>query len=779
MSYIIKSTSGIINAKLTDAGRFKLSKGDLNFTYFQIGDSELCYNCYTTTPAYGGLNIIRPKDNAANLTPQFPGGGSSATNIKYPIPIDPKTPLNTYGELNELSSVENIYNTARVRGFFTGSTTAGFTALTTTAYTRTNTWDIRTSGLTGNTVITIQSGSCSSTIYIPRAGDFAVIKYKNPYNWNTKCADIELYNPYGYLTYKVIAAGTSGGTMSITLDRPTANFSAYTVSLSGVSHMFVYPGGNMLSYYGYDTPIPYWNPNTLAFDSSCNLSDLDVNVWNMNICWTETIAGTNTATHVGKEFYGGSTGYCGTKEYLGYETSDATTDTDVRGTFIYNSFGELVKVTPEEQKGIGIVHFTNETINNFYGEKLAMQPSTDPELANGIGSAANFKMHIPTLLWHKKKSTGTGVGNETKTGQSFYTDPPTTNGLFLQQYYIKSKVNPDMNPGIRYFHLWDDNYTIQSDGSSIPNRVGKVFPDLHLVTLDDEELISALSYKSNRNWTLPKPKYELIDANTCNCGSNASSIGLFNSSTGYDGTPLMDLHFTYMLVPNSGYTPYLHCNYYSVVSDGSGRRKDLKITFGSEFPYLRQHTYAMSGSGFQANTLLLLSQFTEVGVRPSPELWKSIDITSQISSHTVGNPILATGMTSSIFYLTANNYTGATTYNLNNYISLKTAGSTTGLTFGEEYFFYGNIETDIQATIYELKYGIQLGANQFGGVKSKGSSLNPTYEDFKDDNGFYTSVNINEIGLFDRDKNLVAIAKASSPIPRGNQFQNFLVKIDF
>jgi len=71
MSYIIKNnTQGAIVARLTDAGRKKLSEGKLNIGLFQIGDSEMCYDCYTQLPAnYSLLNVLQAEHNAHNLTP--------------------------------------------------------------------------------------------------------------------------------------------------------------------------------------------------------------------------------------------------------------------------------------------------------------------------------------------------------------------------------------------------------------------------------------------------------------------------------------------------------------------------------------------------------------------------------------------------------------------------------------------------------------------------------------------------------------------------------------
>ena len=45
MSYIIKNTAALINTKLTDSARKKISQGKFDISYFQIGDSEVCYNC--------------------------------------------------------------------------------------------------------------------------------------------------------------------------------------------------------------------------------------------------------------------------------------------------------------------------------------------------------------------------------------------------------------------------------------------------------------------------------------------------------------------------------------------------------------------------------------------------------------------------------------------------------------------------------------------------------------------------------------------------------------
>src|SRR5574343_94982 len=92
---------------------------------------------------------------------------------------------------------------------------------------------------------------------------------------------------------------------------------------------------------------------------------------------------------------------------------------------------------------------------------------------------------------------------------------------------MKSSINDNMNdPGLRYYNLWDVN----EDSNGNINRVGKVFPDYKMVIIDDDEIIAAMSYKSNRNWTLPAPKLSLINPNICS-GFNDEDNGLLSAET--------------------------------------------------------------------------------------------------------------------------------------------------------------------------------------------------------------------------------------------------------
>ena len=461
----------------------------------------------------------------------------------------------------------------------------------------------------------------------------------------------------------------------------------------------------------------------------------------MNIPWSESPAGLFNNTYEDYTKFGSVT-YIGTKEYLGYQEPSGQTDTSE--VFYYNSFDEKIVVQPQEQKCIGIVHYTNQSIDNVYGEKFATLPFDPQNPTNQTGLARNFKITVPTLMWHK--STGNTMG------ETFYIDPPGYD--LCTPFYIQSKVNSDMNdPGIRYYHLWDLN----PDSNNNLNRVGKVFPDQEIVIFDDEEICAAMSYKANRNWTLPAPQLSLLTPNACSPTSFVQS-GLLNN-------PDEKLWVTYIF-ENTGFTESFHCNYYSVISGPQIRQgnvpQNVAIRFGEEFPFL------VSGgtSGFTATGLKILCQFVSGDTRPQPTQWRQIDFTSQLSTTLVGGGFIVTsGLTSQVFEISLNNYTGATTYNLANYISLPTLAQPNVLNFGDEYYFYGNLETDIMATIYEMKYLVNLGNNQFT------STSNPTFVQG-------TQPFITEIGLYNSNKDLMVISKLQSPVKRQG-IQQFVVKLDF
>jgi len=751
MAYILKNTSGLINTRITDTGREKMSQGSFNISYFQIGDSEISYNVISNFDQTNTV-ILEPSFNSANSAPV---PSANVQNIKYPYYVDGNAG-STYGIPFLDSVISNVYNVAPMRGFFSADTSTlptNWYVRTGSEYVKTPNYiaDISTLNFNQNTITLSEDVCNTASTYTFSAGDFVTIYYQTDTNCSCTytpssgtCAPP--YSPYNpcppvpptdrncllsfqscnpILTYRIVSV--AGNTL--TLDRDVPDY--VHIGTSGNIRVMVYPSG-MTNFYDSTTPEEHWNQDVLNFQSVCDIDLFNVNIWNMNIPWSESPAGLNGAVY--KDYTNfGSVNYLGSKEYFGYSSS--TGQTDSSSVYYYNSLGDQITVQGKDQKAIAIIHYTNNTIDFVYGEKFAFEPYDAENITNTVGMARNFRLHIPTLGWHK--SSGVCCS-----GQTFYVDPAgfESQNLF-QEHYLTSNLNNDMNiPGHRYYHLWD-TYA-NPDGN--PSRIGKVFPDLHTIVIDDEEIIAAISYKSNRNWTMPAPRVATVTP-------DGAETGVLTNQDEY-------MYITYRLSTGLEFTNSLHCNYYQKLQGPNPTcnavTQNFSVTFGNEFGCLPDLSYY--------DTFEIICQKVSGDTKPNPNNWKIINVTSQLPSSTISQANLS----ATTFVITNNLYSTASTYNLGSYIDLTTVGATGNvLNFGDEYFFYGNIETEIQATIYEMRYLCNLSQNEFT------FTSNPTWSPG-------TSSYVTEIGLYDSNRNLMAISKLQSPIQR-QSIQQFLVKLDF
>jgi len=759
MSYILKNTNALVNTKITDAGRQRLSQGNFNISYFQIGDSDVSYDLTNQTTSM----VLNSAFNAQNIT----GPESNKHNIKYPYYISGVSG-STYGIPFMDSVVNSVYNTAAPRGFFSGTTNGGVTtwsAFTNSDYVINSNYIVTIPTLSGGTKITLIDNICSpESVRDYQVGDIVTIYFNGKDSDDCFCADPVLPDPclssgstpcvmgmlscYPILTYKIVEVCNDN---IITLDREVPDFTSFSGTCG--ARVLVYPSG-MTEIYDSATPLPHWDDNVINFESVCGIDQLDVNVWNMNIPWSENLAGMDITSYKSYMDFA-SAKYMGTKEYLGYQSSSGHTDTDK--VYYYNSFNDEVIVTPEEQKAIAIIHYTNNSINFMYGEKFATEPHDTTSSLNTTGEGRNFKLHIPWLMWHKNP--------ECCLGQTFWIDPPGFDTFDLFQVeYIKSKKNSDMNdPGIRYYHLWDTN---PNSKNGLPNRVGKVFPNQHLIIIDDEELIAALSYKSNRNWTLPAPKLSLITPNACGVATSTGE-GLLTASTQY-------VYVTYRLSNSTTFTDSLHCNYYIKLKGPNNNcadfgPQDVSIRFGGEFGCLNHIPTTPADcellEGFYADKFEVIVQVVNGNGRPEADEWKVIDLTDLMTGATTNGYIMESDLVNTTFIITQDLYDNAPLYDLGTYINLTPSNySGPSLTFGDEYYFYGVLESDIQATIYEMVYKVNLGAYNFQKTSNPSHSQgNPSY--------------ITEIGLYNSNKELMIISKLQSPVLRQG-IQQFVVKYD-
>jgi len=194
--------------------------------------------------------------------------------------------------------------------------------------------------------------------------------------------------------------------------------------------------------------------------------------------------------------------------------------------------------------------------------------------------------------------------------------------------------------------------------------------------------------------------------------------------------------------------------------------QNVAVRFGSEFPFLSDGSFGDGTlTGFSANSLKLICQIVIGDAQPSPTNWKEIDVTNEISGSTINGYLTVSGITGNTFQITSDLYNNASLYDLSDYIDIPTNGQTDILNFGDEYYFYGNLESDITATIYEMRYLINLGRNQFT------NTSNPTWTSG-------TTSYVTEIGLYDANKDLIVISKLQSPELRQG-IQQYAVKLDF
>jgi hypothetical protein len=416
MSFINSQTTTVIRAKLTDTGRKLLAQGTLSYNYWVCGDSEIDYGFYNDDYTLSDNKVIAPKDK--NL------------NVKYPIPAIAGQDI--FNPLSNVLPIEQvIQNQASTRGFFTGTTNAVL--------------GNRFKG-TGSTTTSAFNGGSGFTMTVGQGrldvNDILIVGLRNSTQTGSD-ATIASGLTIPYLTYKIQAATAPTGSTTITVDRALPIINSGT----GVCNVYVIKGGDAINnYYGSGTTTTYWNYNTLSFENNCNCIPDDVPVWNFNVIFTESLAGVDPTNYRGIDLYASKI-YNGFKEYLNYTSSDTN------------------------KKSIGIVHYTNNTISNYYGENL---------------KKGTFKLNLPTILWHKQ-----GVASGTGSKIGLVLTAQTGSGSVTSNSINFGTASIPFNAP--YDNLVDPSGYV----------VGKVFTELKMTVIEDEELVAAMSYKSNRNWTLP------------------------------------------------------------------------------------------------------------------------------------------------------------------------------------------------------------------------------------------------------------------------------------
>jgi hypothetical protein len=214
------------------------------------------------------------------------------------------------------------------------------------------------------------------------------------------------------------------------------------------------------------------------------------------------------------------------------------------------------------------------------------------------------------------------------------------------------------------------------------------------------------------------------------------------------------------------FSPAIHCNYIKRIelNDINPTIETIRLKFSNvdDFKFLNGNTGATTGySAHKLYALVQLVQYIGVNdladVKPDPALWKKYELTHQIVGYPTGNTRLISpaDMVNVVFEIPLSDYynTGSTefsTYNLN-YLSYPVPAEIDKLCFGDETYFFGTVESEVEADVYTTDLSINLALGEFN------STTNPTWDGV-------SSVAISEVGIYDKDKNLVAIGKLNNPI---------------
>lgn len=547
------------------------------------------------------------------------------------------------------------------------------------------------------------------------------------------------------------SANTPTGTNSVTL-------------FSGGSY---FPNGGDLMFVPWQTPqnsgntITSWNPSMSAnpvvglwyrvfsANSSTYQVELDRNVPNFS-------ALTNQQFNVYFYPYDGVDTYYGSSTTLNPSiwnmnvirtSNEIGTNSSISGYTTYGSieFNGTSRYLgfSSDTRAIGVIHYTNLWSGNTLAEQL---------------QEGTVVVDIPNIMWHKyPASLGAGM----------------TYGLRLYDYASPTVTDAVASTSYRYLR---DGITTTS------NVVGRVYHKLKIIVITDPELLTVLSYKTNRNYTLPEPiiglttvpKYPL---------TTIDATGLCQSGYSYFVSYISESNSPYSSGSTYGHPQGIHCQYVKKIQgqvDSSGNPQYLSLNFPTNsFPYLRSSagTATYSGTGWNSNRIQLLvneqleSLGYEINTVPS-DGWKRVSTTfgnGIYSGDTTDITIDPLKLNGNQFVISREDYVSGSTYVLDSQFYTRIDETTNGLPFGGEDFFFGSITSNIMATAFKTIITAYAPDTSFN------SSLNPSFDYTLDDSTYIT-----EIGVLDANDVFVAVGKLTRPIKKSSgRYLAFQLELDF
>lgn len=400
----------------------------------------------------------------------------------------------------------------------------------------------------------------------------------------------------------------------------------------------------------------------------------------------------------------------------------------------------------DHYRQIGLLHYTNEYTGNTYAEQFVH---------------GSVQVDMPNILWHRHPS----VAGEGEVGGQRFTDQGSP---------------------IHYDMVANTHYTLLMDNPVSGFTVGRVYAKLKLIAITDPELLTALTYKSNRNWTLPPLNVSL--RTTPRPGLTINDVdGCLVKDKTYYVTYLTTSEPSWAAGGSFGYQPTLHCGYIQKITghtDADGYSSYLSAKFTAPaFPYLRSDvgmtTY--SGTGWNANAMAILIKGVDTdddrGVdNIGADGWTLIQPGGYgyyVGGEDGGDTINPSYALEYEFIVDQSDVDSGMTYSLDTQfterIDYRTSGSTLGMTLGNEAFFFGNVKASFKRSSYKTAICLMVNEPEFN------TSLNPTFSPDVDLKTYFT-----EVGVLDAENKLVAVAKLTRPVEKHDtQFLILQLEMDF
>ena len=390
MSFLSNNNSEFLSARITQRGRNSIAQGNFVIEYFQVGDSEFDY-----TSPFTEFNGLQGNPHQTVFSPLDKEGG-----VKYPYRVNSDSGSTTYGVPIQMSTTETIRNVMGPAGFVTNHMEYDVNDCTGTSV-ECETQLISITEIDGTDELTVLTGaSFNGCEYISIVfGEFCGLDANHPViSGNT-----------GSLTYRVLSISNN----TLTLDRNMPNLTSCSgnVQVVCLSCENEYPVESQLN--------PLCRPEPID-------PQQQLNSWTMNIVWDKKPIGFDV-NGIDENLSGfTSNQHVSTKQFLGYTTTSGQTVVDssdvlVTGATSYvNSYSEVIEVTPEEQRCLAIIHFSelgdlkNDPERFFkYDDYISTNNSGDDALLeddNGdpISDLEYFEVYIPFIHYHR--NTGTTLG---------------------------------------------------------------------------------------------------------------------------------------------------------------------------------------------------------------------------------------------------------------------------------------------------------------------------------------------------------------------------------